>query len=86
MFGGRRYFQGAEVAMPDPELLPIHRPRCPDCRARMITTGVSTGPEGFEHRAFECPTCRHREVKVLASDPLRSDAVGWTQGELQPPR
>jgi hypothetical protein len=72
--------------MSDPELLPIHRPRCPDCRARMITTAVSAGPEGFERRTFECAKCRHHEVRVLVSDPLRSGAVGWTRGELQPPR
>jgi tRNA(Ile2) C34 agmatinyltransferase TiaS len=72
--------------MPDLELLPIHRPRCPDCNARMTTAGVSAGPEGFERRVFECAKCRHREIKMLVCDPLLSNAVGWTRGELQPPR
>jgi Zn finger protein HypA/HybF involved in hydrogenase expression len=72
--------------MSDPELLPIHRSRCPNCTARMTTTELSAGPKGFERRTFECPRCQHREIKVLASDPLRSNAVGWTTGELQPPR
>jgi hypothetical protein len=69
----------------DPELLPIHRPRCPDCQMRMITAAVSSGPEGFEHRTFECLRCNHTETRILACDPLGSDAVGWAMTELRPP-
>jgi transcriptional regulator NrdR family protein len=72
--------------MSDPELLPIHRPRCPNCQARMTTADLSVEPQGFERHTFECPRCQHRETRVLASDPLRSNAIGWTRGELQPPR
>jgi tRNA(Ile2) C34 agmatinyltransferase TiaS len=66
----------------DPELLPIQRPRCPKCQMRMRTAGVSDGPDGFENRAFECAKCGHKETRTLASDPLKSDAVGWLSGEL----
>jgi hypothetical protein len=66
----------------DPELLPIGRPRCVKCQKRMVTTDVSPGPEGFEHRTFECLKCGHVDSKVLASDPLKSDAIGWLLGEL----
>jgi tRNA(Ile2) C34 agmatinyltransferase TiaS len=66
----------------DPELLPILRPRCPNCRTRMITAAVSDGTEGFEHRTFKCVKCAHTDIKVMASDPLRSNAVGWLEGEL----
>jgi hypothetical protein len=48
----------------------------------MITAAVSDGTEGFEHRTFECLRCAHTDIKVMASDPLRSNAVGWLEGEL----
>jgi hypothetical protein len=68
---------------PDTELLlPIGRPRCPKCHMRMVTADVSSGPEGFEHRTFGCLKCGHTESKVIACDPLKSDAVGWLSGEL----
>jgi hypothetical protein len=49
---------------------------------RMVTADVSSGPEGFEHRTFDCLKCGHTESKVIACDPLKSDAVGWLSGEL----
>ena len=70
---------------PDPELLPAHRPRCPDCQTRMITVSVSEGPEGFEHRILECQKCAHTETRIVACDPLKSDAMGGTESELRPP-
>jgi hypothetical protein len=48
----------------------------------MVTTDVSLGPEGFEHRTFECLKCGHTNSKMIACDPLRSDAIGWLLGEL----
>jgi ribosomal protein S27AE len=70
---------------PDPELLPVHRPFCPKCQKRMITTAVSDGPEGFEHRRFACLKCTVTEIKTLASDPIKSDALRWLSGELRRP-
>jgi hypothetical protein len=71
---------------PDPELLPIGRPRCPRCHMRMFTATVEDGPDGFEHRMFECRRCGHSEQSVIVSDPLRTDAVGWLNSELRPPK
>jgi hypothetical protein len=70
---------------PDPELLPVHRPLCPKCQKRMTTTAVSDGPEGFERRRFECLKCTVTEIRMLASDPIKSDALRWLSGELRRP-
>jgi hypothetical protein len=67
---------------PNPELLPIGRPRCLKCNVRMITADVSAGPEGFERRTFECLKCGDTDSKVIPCDPLKSNAVGWLSGEL----
>jgi len=67
---------------PDPELLPVQRPLCPKCQKRMTTTAVSDGPEGFERRRFECLKCTVTEIRMLASDPIKSDALRWLSGEL----
>jgi hypothetical protein len=79
-------FKMAAMRRPDPELLPVPRPRCPNCQTRMIAVAIASGPEGFERRTFECRKCGHCETDVVANDPLNSDAVGWTAGELRPPQ
>jgi hypothetical protein len=85
--GGGHYFDGMpRTNKPDPELLPIHRPRCPNCQTRMITVAVSEGPEGFEQRKFQCRNCAHAETRIVACDPFKSDAIGWTRSELHPPK
>jgi hypothetical protein len=63
----------------------IERPRCPRCQTRMILERVSRGPIGFEHRLFECPKCDQVEIGVFASDPFKSKAAGWLDGELRAP-
>lgn len=82
-FQGRRYCYWVMPVRkkPDPELLPIHRPRCPDCQARMITIAIASGPEGFERRTFECRKCGHAETDIVACDPFQSSAAGWIDGE-----
>jgi hypothetical protein len=51
----------------------------------MITVSVSEGPVGFEHRTLECQKCAHTETRIVACDPLKSDAMGGTENELRPP-
>ena len=70
----------------DPERLPTGRPRCPKCQMRMVAAAVEEGPEGFEHRSFECAKCGHSEQNVIASDPMNTRALGWLNSELHPPK
>lgn len=70
----------------DPELSATGRPRCPKCQMRMLTAAMEEGPEGFEHRSFECAGCGHSEQNVIASDPMNTNALGWLNSELHPPK
>jgi hypothetical protein len=47
---------------------------------------ISPGPTGFELRTFDCSNCDNVEQIAIASDPMKSDAVGWFTGELHPPK
>jgi hypothetical protein len=68
---------------PDPELLPIQRPRCPRCQMHMVTTAVSPDAQGYENRTFECLKCHHLETRLMVADPIKSSAAtGWLAGEL----
>jgi hypothetical protein len=48
----------------------------------MRTTAVSDGPEGLEHHRFDCLKCTVTEIRMLAYDPIKSDAMRWLSGEL----
>jgi hypothetical protein len=51
----------------------------------MMLERATAGPTGFEKRLFECPKCDNVEISVIASDPLKSKAIGWLAGELRTP-
>ena len=70
----------------DPSLLPIERPRCPNCQGRMKLAQIERGPSGADLRTFECPKCKHVQ-RMLVEDPFRSGNTGWTaSGGLRPPK
>jgi hypothetical protein len=68
-----------------PSLTTIERLRCPRCTSRMMLARISPGLIGFEHCLFECPKCDSVQGEIIASDPAKSNAVGWLAGELHPP-
>jgi hypothetical protein len=83
---------GRAIRMPDsqspsngPSLLPIERPRCPTCHNRMNLAQVMPGRPGFDVRTFECGRCEHAHILTVATDPMKSDKIGWLAGELKPP-
>jgi hypothetical protein len=51
----------------------------------MMLARISPEQQGRERRTFECPKCNRTETILVAADPLKSDAVGWLNGELKPP-
>ena len=55
---------------PEPCLLPIRRPGCPNCESRMMLAAIMPGPVGFELRKFECRKCNHSHTHAVANDPL----------------
>ena len=67
---------------PDPSILPVRRPTCARCSVLMEAISAEAGLEGFESYTFECNHCGLRDVKIVASDPMKSDAIGWVSGEL----
>jgi hypothetical protein len=67
---------------PDPELLPVQRPRCPKCQMRMLSVGIDDRPGGFEDHAFECLKCVLTETMHMPADPLKTSVpAGWLSAE-----
>lgn len=58
----------------------IKRPVCPKCRRRMLLSRL-----GFGTCTFECQRCGYASTKVVSSDPMTSDVLGWLASELRPP-
>jgi hypothetical protein len=58
---------------------------CPTCKHRMELARSSPGERGYEERIFECRTCHRTEKISFLVDPMKTDALGWLDGELKPP-
>ncbi len=67
-----------------PSLLPIERPRCPECRDRMMLARIEPGPAHSDLRIFECPKCEHVQ-RMVVQDPMKS-ASGWQHSGLNSPK
>ena len=66
----------------DPELLPVGLTRCPECKTRMVTAAVEEGPEGFEHRSFECFRCGHSEQNCHCIRPDEHECLGLAKQQI----
>ena len=71
-------------ARPEPSLIPIERPRCPQCSKRMMLTRISPASESDDSRVFECANCNHTMTRTVARDPM-SDKAGWQYSNLKAP-
>jgi hypothetical protein len=69
---------------PDPSLVPIERPRCPECQGRMMLARIEPGPNGSDLPTFECSKCEHVH-RVLAEDPMKSAKAQWHYNNLNSP-
>jgi hypothetical protein len=46
---------------------------------------ITQARPGFEHWTLRCTRCERIEQTQVSTDPLKSEALGWTEGELRPP-
>jgi len=76
--------------MSDPKpILPPRRTtrrRCFVCQAPMKIQLITAARVGFEHWTLRCTSCGRIDQMQVNTDPLQSEALGWIEGELKPPR
>ena len=68
--------------------LPLHRTthrRCLVCQSPMEVMRAIEAHAGFEHWTLRCTRCGRIQQAQVNTDPLKSEALGWTEGELRPP-
>jgi len=51
----------------------------------MSLARIMPGRTGYDLRNFECGKCDHVVTLTVATDPMKSDKLGWLAGELKPP-
>jgi hypothetical protein len=67
--------------------VPIGRPACPKCKARMMLASIEPARSGIDLYTFECAVCNHVLTSLAAyEDPMKSKGLGrWLQGDLHSP-
>ena len=73
----------SQLSFPEPLLTPIERPRCRNCRTRMMAVRFEASA-GADLLTFGCGRCKNVH-KAQAEDPLKSDKAGWPNSVLKPP-
>ena len=76
----------ASPSEPVASTAPLGRPRCPKCRARPTVQSVVEIRSGFEYLTLRCTSCALVYDAQVHTDPLKSDARGWIDSELVPPK
>ena len=71
-------------SLTDVLLTPIERPRCMQCRARMMLVVIEPCESNSEKRTFECSKCDVMEA-IIVADPLRSEALTLLANNIKPP-
>jgi hypothetical protein len=46
---------------------------------------ITAARAGFEHWTLRCTRCGRIDQVQMDTDPLKSEALGWIEGELRPP-
>jgi transposase-like protein len=65
-------------------IAPIHQPRCPKCKERMLLIRLEPNGAGSDVQTFECAKCGETKI-VETRDPL-NEAIGSRRaGDLLPP-
>jgi hypothetical protein len=52
----------------------------------MLLAHVNAGSSGSGQRTFECATCDDVRKVLVATDPMKSDTLGWLFADLNPPK
>jgi len=68
----------------DPSLLPIERPCCPKCHARMTLARIGSGPNGSDVWIFQ-GSKRKQVHKIRAENLIESTKAQWHNGRLASP-
>ena len=76
--------------MPEPQrpaLLPRRTTArlCLVCQWPMEVRRIAEARVGFEHWTLRCPRCGRIDQVQVPTDPLKSEALGRTKGELRRP-